>query len=58
MIVEQVTDGYAQAVVFSVPEDGVHGTTMTIQSKTELKRPRSELSNLCYACAGGSGLIT
>lgn len=42
MIVEQVTDGYAQAVAFSVPEDGVHGTTMIIQSKTELKRPRSE----------------
>lgn len=41
MVVEQVTDGFGKAVAFSVPTDGIHGTTLTVQARTTLQQPRS-----------------
>ncbi|RSH89597.1 hypothetical protein EHS25_002148 [Saitozyma podzolica] len=40
MVVEQVTDGFGKAVAFSVPADGIHGTTLTVQARTTLQQPR------------------
>lgn len=44
MVTEQLTDGYAKAVSFSTQTDGQHGTSLSVQTRTSLQRPRSKSS--------------